>query len=107
MVMPRVDVYGYDAGTGAYALQFAELPWDARVYRTAGQPCYGDVTDGRVMGVRIGRDDTMLFMGRSDGGDSPYYCGLRNSTRSTPLAVIDGYNTCVGNPRELAPFARV
>jgi hypothetical protein len=43
------------------------------------------------MALRVGQDGTLLYAGRSDGGDSPFQCGLRNFNRTTPLAVIDGF----------------
>lgn len=120
MVMPRVNYYRYDPagvysravsspteGTqvhhdastiegaqGSVVLDFANFPWSAAVYRGEGQPCYGDVADGRVMGLRIGQDGALVWMGRSDGGDSPFYCGLRDSTRLTPFASVDEFNVC-------------
>lgn len=94
MVMPRVAYYSYTPGSTAEpVLDFVNFPWDAHVYRTPGQPCNGDVADGRVMGMRLGLDGTLLWMGRSDGGDSPFYCGLRDSNRTTPFVGIDGFNS--------------
>ena len=43
--------------------------------------------------ARFGRNGRLLFAGRSDGGNSPFYCGLRNDSRVTPMGVIDGYTT--------------
>jgi len=94
MIMPRVQVYSYGGvGGGTTAPAFSIIPWDAKPYRQAGVPCDGDVADGRVEDVRIGRDGTLLFAGRSDGGNTPFRCDLRNISRLTPLGVIDRYTT--------------
>lgn len=77
--MPRVDTYTYSLSGDAVAVKpdFSLFDWDARVYRQPGQPCNGDVADGRVLDVRVGRGPgaPLLVSGRSDGGDSPFYCG--------------------------------
>lgn len=94
MVMPRVEAFSY-ARAAQLAQAWVDFPWSAREYRSPG-PCDGNVADGRVLALRLGRDDTLLLAGRSDGGDSPYFCGMRNSSRITPFAQIDaftdGYN---------------
>ncbi len=94
MVMPRLQMfaYGSPAAPAPLADAWTALPWDARVYRQPG-PCNGHVADGRVMDARFGRSGRLLFAGRSDGGDSPFYCGLRNASRATPMGVIDGYTS--------------
>jgi hypothetical protein len=96
MVMPRVEAYRYALGPGAPALlggAFTMLPWGAGVYRAPG-PCDGDVADGRILDVRAGRDgSSLLVSGRSDGGDSPFRCGLRNASRVTPMTSLDAYTT--------------
>lgn len=97
MIMPRVNTYTYALGSGgsvaSFEPDFTLFDWDARVYREAGQPCNGDVADGRILDVRVGRGPgaPLLISGRSDGGDSPYYCGMRNSSRLTPFTQIDDY----------------
>lgn len=97
MVMPRLEVYRYSAPSSkptlpTVTLDYVDFPWNAEVYRQPG-PCNGDVADGRIMGARIGDDGSLLFMGRSDGGDSPFQCGIRNSSRITPLVTIDGFTS--------------
>ena len=91
MVMPRVEAFSY-AAAARLAQTWVDFPWSARVYRTPG-PCDGNVADGRVMALRLGRDGTLLLGGRSDGGNSPYFCGLRNATRVTPFSQIDGFTS--------------
>ena len=97
MIMPRLAMLRYAAAAAAPALpvvgeDWTALPWDARVYRQPG-PCNGNVADGRVEDARFGRSGRLLFSGRSDGGNSPFYCGLRNVSRITPMGVIDDYTT--------------
>lgn len=95
MVMPALDAYSYSATGGKPpTLAYRDFPWSAVTYRSPG-PCDGDVADGRIMGLRSGRDAqrSLLVMGRSDGGDSPFQCGMRNASRATPLAQIDGYTS--------------
>jgi hypothetical protein len=93
MVMPRLAMLTYTAASpSAVQEDWTALPWDARVYRQPG-PCNGNVADGRVEDARFGRNGRLLFAGRSDGGNSPFYCGLRNASRVTPMGVIDGYTT--------------
>jgi hypothetical protein len=88
MVMPRVEVFGY--GGGAPALLFSLLDWSAAVYRSPG-PCDGNVADGRILDVRLARDGTLLLAGRSDGGNTPFACGLRDPNRTTPFISYDAY----------------
>lgn len=45
------------------------------------------------MDLRVGRDGTMLLAGRSDGGNSPFACNLRDVQRATALVSIDGYTS--------------
>jgi hypothetical protein len=93
MVMPRLAMLTYAAAPPAGVQEdWTALPWDAHVYRQPG-PCNGNVADGRVLDARFGRNGRLLFAGRSDGGDSPFYCGLRNASRATPMGVIDGYTS--------------
>jgi hypothetical protein len=92
MIMPRVQMFTYDVGATALTPAYADMPWDAHVYREPG-PCNGNVADGRILDARVGRDGSLLVSGRSDGGNSPFYCGLRNVTRVTPMSVLDRYNT--------------
>lgn len=89
MVMPRVETFSY-ADARRVVEAWVDFPWDAHVYRQPG-PCNGNVADGRVMSLRMGRDGTMLLGGRSDGGDTPYFCGMRNSSRIAPITSIDGF----------------
>ena len=89
MVMPRVTIYGY-GGAGAPAVELVLLAWSATVYRSPG-PCDGSVADARIEDLRLARDGTLLLAGRSDGGDSPFACGLRDSNRSTPFVAYDAY----------------
>jgi hypothetical protein len=108
MVMPRVEAYAYSVETGTTGLDWTEFPWDATVYRNPACPCNGDVADGRVMGLRSGRDGTLLFMGRSDGGNSPFQCGIRNFTRTTPMAYIDGFTSAYNmQAQAITNFLRV
>ena len=86
MVMPAL--LAADAASGAEL--YRAFPWSARVYRSPG-PCNGDVADGRILAARVGRDGTLLVAGRSDGGNSPFHCGLRNANRTVPFAEIDDY----------------
>lgn len=95
MVMPAVDVWSYAAAVTSGAdlsINYQLMPWSATVYRSPG-PCNGNVADGRILDMRFGRDGVMLFAGRSDGGDSPFMCGLRNPQRVTPLVSYDGYTS--------------
>jgi hypothetical protein len=87
MVMPRVDVYGYKGGAAPELVLF---DWDARVYRSPG-PCDGNVADGRIEDLRIARDGVLLIAGRSDGGNSPFACGMRDSNRSIPFVAYDSF----------------
>jgi hypothetical protein len=100
--------YGTSSGGGStFAPAFQSFPWSASVYRSPG-PCDGDVADGRILALRAGRDGTLLYAGRSDGGDSPFQCGLRNPARTTPLAQIDGYtNTANMQAQAVTNFMRV
>lgn len=97
MVMPKVDTFVYTLGEGgsvaSFSRDFSLFAWDAHVYRQHDQPCYGDVADGRIRDVRVGRGPgaPLLVSGRSDGGNSPFYCGMRNSSRVTPFTQIDQY----------------
>jgi hypothetical protein len=86
MVMPAVA--SVDAASGAE--RFRTFPWSAKTYRSPG-PCDGSVADARVLAARVGRDGTLLLAGRSDGGDTPFACGLRNASRVVPFAQIDGF----------------
>ena len=88
MVMPAMASYSY--ATLPPPLLYRAFPWDAHPYREPG-PCDGNVADGRIETVRVGRDGTLLVGGRSDGGDSPYACGLRNVSRVVPFIQIDGF----------------
>ena len=89
MVMPRVDVFSY-AGAGPPAVNLSLLAWSATVYRSPG-PCDGHVADGRIEDLRLARDGTLLLAGRSDGGDTPFACGLRDSNRTIPFVAYDAY----------------
>ena len=89
MVMPRVEVFSY-AGAGAPAVELVLMAWSASVYRSPG-PCDGNVADARVEDVRLGRDGTLLLAGRSDGGDTPFACGLRDANRTIPFAAFDAF----------------
>lgn len=91
MIMPRLAMLSY-AAAPTLAPDWTALPWNATVYREPG-PCNGNVADGRVEDARFGRNGRLLFSGRSDGGNSPFYCGLRNVSRVTPMGVIDDYTT--------------
>jgi hypothetical protein len=88
MVMPRVEVHGY--GGAAPAMELVLFDWSARVYRSPG-PCDGNVADGRILDLRMARDGALLIAGRSDGGDSPWACGMRDSNRSIPFVAYDSY----------------
>lgn len=89
MVMPRVLVYGY-GGAGEPAVELSLLAWSATVYRSPG-PCNGNVADARIEDLRLGRDGSLLLAGRSDGGDTPFACGLRDSNRSIPFVSYDAF----------------
>lgn len=92
--MPAVAAYSYAARPPQ--LLYRAFPWDARPYRQPG-PCNGNVADGRIETLRVGRDGALLVAGRSDGGDSPFACGLRNVSRVVPFAQIDGFT----NPSDM------
>lgn len=51
------------------------------------------VADGRVMDLRVGRDGTFLLAGRSDGGNSPFFCGLRDVQNAVPFVSYDAYTS--------------
>jgi hypothetical protein len=93
MVMPRIVSYSYSTVDPDLAWEL--FPWSASVYRSPG-PCDGNVADGRILAIRVARDGSLLLGGRSDGGDSPWFCGTRNSTRTVPFVSFDqwtsGYN---------------
>lgn len=88
MVMPAFASYSY--ASLPPPLLYRAFPWDAHVYREPG-PCNGNVADGRIETVRVGRDGALLVAGRSDGGDAPFACGVRNVSRVVPFAQIDSY----------------
>lgn len=88
MVMPAAAAFTY--ATLPPQLHFRAFPWGARTYRSPG-PCDGHVADGRIMALRAGRNGSLLVAGRSDGGDSPFACGLRNASRVVPYAQVDDY----------------
>lgn len=92
MVMPGITFRSYAGATKAEPLPevFRDFSWDAHAYRQPG-PCDGDVADGRIMSVRMGRDGTLVMGGRSDGGNSPWHCGLRDVQRRVPFVVLDGF----------------
>lgn len=90
MVMPRIVSYSYT--TTVPNLAWELFPWSASVYRSPG-PCDGNVADGRILAIRVARDGSLLLGGRSDGGDSPWFCGLRNSNRTVPFVSFDEYTS--------------
>ena len=94
MVMPRVEYFSYEAPGSAAPPTFlySDFPWSAAVYRQPG-PCDGNVADGRIMDLRVGRDGSMLLAGRSDGGNSPFACNLRNVSVPTTLVSLDEYTS--------------
>jgi hypothetical protein len=92
--MVMASVVSVDAASGHE--RFRTFPWSATTYRTPG-PCDGDVADARVLAARVGRDGTLLVAARSDGGDSPWHCGLRNASRVVPFAEIDSFT----NPSDM------
>lgn len=90
MVMPAVDVFSYALPNPSPVHDYRLFDWSATVYRQPG-PCDGNVADGRIQAVRAGRDGTLLVAGRSDGGNSPFYCGMRDHNRVTTFVQIDEY----------------
>jgi hypothetical protein len=91
MVMPRVITFSYTTPSNP-SLAWELFPWSASVYRSPG-PCDGNVADGRILAVRVARDGNFLIAGRSDGGDSPWFCGTRNSSRQVPFISFDQYTS--------------
>ena len=80
---------------GGISLAYEIMPWGAHVYREPG-PCDGNVADARIEAIRAGgggRGGTLLIAGRSDGGNSPFACGLRNVTRQAPLVQLDAFTS--------------
>jgi hypothetical protein len=92
--MVMASLVSVDAASGRE--RFRTFPWPASTYRAPG-PCDGNVADARVLAARVGRDGTMLVGARSDGGDSPFRCGLRNASRVVPFADIDSFT----NPSDM------
>jgi hypothetical protein len=92
--MVMASVVSADAATGREL--FRTFPWSAATYREPG-PCDGHVADARVLAARVGRDGTLLVAARSDGGDTPWACGLRNASRVVPFAQIDDFT----NPSDM------
>ena len=97
----------YSYATLPPALLYRAFPWDAHPYREPG-PCDGNVADGRIETVRVGRDGSLLLAGRSDGGNSPFACGIRNVSRVVPFAAIDDYTNAANMQSEaITQFLRV
>jgi hypothetical protein len=92
MVMPRVEYYGYASPSSAAppSFLFADFPWSAEVYRQPG-PCDGNVADARIEDLRLARDGALLLAARSDGGDTPFACGLRDASRRIPFVAYDAF----------------
>lgn len=88
-----MDVYSYAAPGASPVRDFRLFDWSATVYRSPG-PCDGNVADGRIQAVRAGRDGTLLVAGRSDGGNSPFDCGMRDPQRVTDMVQVRGGAGC-------------
>lgn len=68
--------------------QWRDYDYDAHQLRQEGKACNGDVADGRAIAIRLGQDGQLYYAGRSDGGNTMYYC--QPDSASTKIDVVSG-----------------
>lgn len=61
-------------------------------YRQPG-PCDGDVADSRALRIRELPDGSLVFVGRSDGGNGVFHCQAQNVTRPSPMVSYDAFTS--------------
>ena len=92
--MPCMRVYDYSLSKQIYD----DYCFNGHDFRNdSNKYCNGDVADSRALFVRnynINGTDYLYYIGRSDGGDSMYYCQSKspeNMEEKVNITSIDGY----------------
>lgn len=70
-----------------------DYDYDAHLLRQDGTACNGNVADGRAIAVHMGEDGQLYYAGRSDGGNTMYYCQPDGASTKINIVSYDAHTS--------------